>query len=110
MEAKGLCNRCGQVIDLVPKEKWQGGISWQYLKCEACGTVYLFAVTDPELRENIQRAKEMMTPKPGELLTTKKLKMYQVLRRKNLRYEKRLRRQYPMPLEENEVLWEFKND
>ena len=43
MEAKGLCNRCGQVIDLVPKEKWQGGISWQYLKCEACGTVYLFA-------------------------------------------------------------------
>lgn len=56
---KAVCNSCGGniIIDetALKFKKFSDGVQINYFKCTHCGKVYVYLVTDSELRKDIKR-------------------------------------------------------
>lgn len=56
---KAVCNSCGGNIIIDEKalkfKKFSDGVQIDYFKCPHCGKVYVYLVTDSELRKDIKR-------------------------------------------------------
>ena len=56
---KAVCNSCGGNIIIDEKalkfKKFSDGVQINYFKCPHCGMVYVYLVTDSELRKDIKR-------------------------------------------------------
>ena len=51
-----ICNVCRKKAEIeMPQIRQEGDLEIQYITCQHCGQEYVIAVTDPELRKDIQK-------------------------------------------------------
>ena len=88
------CDNCGKESSFEPLYRREGDLELIFLKCPECGTKYLAAVTDSELRRNIKTFEQMTqtirTEKVTELFIEDTRKLY----RENLERGRVLLEQY----------------
>ena len=57
--AQCVCNRCKKVIlisrDILGTTEDENGIRAEWFRCPECGIIYVYSVTDPELRAKIKQ-------------------------------------------------------
>ena len=88
------CDKCGKEASFEPLYRREGDLELIFLKCPECGTEYLAAVTDSELRRNIKTFEQMTQTIRTEKVTDIFIEDAQRLYRENLERGKVLLEQY----------------
>ena len=89
------CDKCGKEASFEPLYRREGDLELIFLKCPECGTEYLVAVTDLELRRNIKTYEQMTQTIRIEKVTDIFIEDARKLYRENLERGRVLLEQYP---------------
>ena len=89
------CDKCGKEASFEPLYRREGDLEQIFLKCPECGTEYLAAVTDSELRRNIKTYEQMTQTIRIEKVTDIFIEDARKLYRENLERGRVLLEQYP---------------
>ena len=89
------CENCGKESSFEPLYRREGDLELIFLKCPECGTEYLAAVTDSELRRNIKTYEQMTQTIRIEKVTDIFIEDARKLYRENLERGRVLLEQYP---------------
>ena len=89
------CDKCGKEASFEPLYRREGDLELIFLKCPECGTEYLVAVTDSELRRNIKTYEQMTQTIRIEKVTDIFIEDARKLYRENLERGRVLLEQYP---------------
>ena len=88
------CDKCGKEASFEPLYRREGDLELIFLKCPECGTEYLAAVTDSELRRNIETYERMVRTIRTEKVTELFIEDTRQLYRENLERGRMLLNQY----------------
>ena len=88
------CDKCGKEASFEPLYRREGDLELIFLKCPECGTEYLAAVTDSELRRNIETYERMVRTIRTEKVTELFIEDTRQLYRENLERGRMILNQY----------------
>ena len=88
------CDKCGKEASFEPLYRREGDLELIFLKCPECGTEYLAAVTDSELRRNIETYERMVRTIRTEKVTELFIEDTRQLYRENLERGRMMLNQY----------------
>ena len=88
------CDKCCKEASFEPMYRREGDLELIFLKCPECGTEYLAAVTDSELRRNIETYERMVRTIRTEKVTELFIEDTRQLYRENLERGRMMLNQY----------------
>lgn len=82
-----FCDKCSGIIVIeaaaLKTKRFSDGVQFDYFRCENCGEVYVYSVTDAELRKDISR-RGFVSSSPRMKLRVQELKKANEYRVKEL--------------------------